>query len=76
MISAKANVALLWNTAASARRVDRRASASRTRWTVSVLVAAAALTVSRGAQVDLAQHEQVGNHSDGVLHHGLRMEHL
>ncbi|COY66123.1 Uncharacterised protein [Mycobacterium tuberculosis] len=74
MISANANVALLWNTAA--RVAGSTFGSSRTRCTVSVLVAAAALTVSRGAKWIWRSIKRSGIHSDGVLHHGLRIEHL
>ena len=74
MISAKANVALLWNTVASA--VGLISGLILTRWTVSVLVAAAALTVRRGARWIWRSMNRSGNHNDGVLHQGVRTEHL
>lgn len=74
MISANANVTLLWNTAASA--AGSTPGPTRTRCTVSVLVAPAALTVSRGAAWIWRSRNRSGCHSDGVLHHGVRIEHL
>ena len=74
MISANANVALLWNTVASA--VGSIWGGTRTRWTGSVQVATAALTVSRGARWIWRSMNRSGTHNDGVLHQGLRMEHL